>query len=217
MKKGYYGQGANPYQNVTEQVKQDSKKKRSFTGLTFDQVGTLNVPYVVKNTHATDKKRVAIFAGALRNMTQDALNKVLGESIDAVVGGFADENIVVSNEERLIAAGDFFNYVPTRIRRIDATCNQAKAGVQFLNNLKVGNYHPAKNLGSEEYSFEQEIRATNYRDNKVSLNTETQLDSETYYIVDIEAGAELSLTMFLGATINIPYSLNADYLAQKEA
>jgi hypothetical protein len=201
-------------ESINEQLRREGNlQRRNFDGaMMLQQSQGLFVTYKVKNTHATERRRVALHAGQF--VSTDSIQKVLGDDVQAILGVVADSYVTVTNPEQIKEASKYFNAHPTRISRIEAVVDDAHKMSQFANDLHIKQYHPARGIvANVPVSFDLEIRSSSFQDNRATLTPNSQFDDQTLYFLTLEPGAEITLKCVLGAEINLAASLDKNFAA----
>ena len=161
----------------------------------------------LSNTGAADKV-IALHAGALATVgdiatltgvTVDAI-AVNGVVIPAAVSCTTKANTLISHFQKYV------NSNPTRIIRIKAESNEDDQMAEAIILKKIS---PVKSLGSQELFPSNYKRQSDLQTKLVIMDLVNgeQLDDQTVMYVNLLAGRTLSLTLFLGASINTAANL----------
>lgn len=179
------------------------------SGASPDQEAATQAIFLIKlsNTSVADKV-IALHAGSLSSAAD--ILKLTGVTVDAIaVDGTVIASAVTCTTKANTLLTHFQKYVnnnPTRIIRIKAESNEDD---QMNEPIVLKKISPVKSLGSQELFPSNYKRQSDLQTKLVIMDLVNgeQLDDQTVMYVNLLAGRTLSLTLFLGASINTAANL----------
>lgn len=141
---------------------------------------------------------VALIGGYYTDKSQILNND--GSAIDGLITDTIADVVISGNPKPVFDFAEFIRRAPSRVRQLKMLVNDA---AQFENPLKVRKLSPFTNLGDEAIYPSNFKLSNQFDDKRVEIATpDLQIDSQTVVLLDINAGASVTITWFIDRVLN---------------
>lgn len=169
---------------------------------------------VTLRNNSEEDKRIALFSGMLKTVAE--LQRYAGVQVDALakegdvlseeVGG-QNKVVVTCSSKTLDLAQRWINKYPMRFCKLKLQTTQAKQDSQFAKEIQFYGFALGKTTGDVSIRPQDYVRSDQFNRNIVDIDLSMQLDDATAMIVELAAGAELSLSLQVVSELNTAQAL----------